>query len=257
MVGMIIAKMTIAASDTDSQARRPALVVSHERSGTHFLMNTLAANFGYCPYADVDEAPGFDPRSTPQMLGFLLRRWPWQAVLKSHHQVDFFPLLPRLAERFHVFYVVRDPRDALLSFRRFIAAAAPGTGPLAASIGDFLRAAPCGRIVRYQRHDEADMVARWRRHTEGWSAAAAALPGRLTLVRYDDLDERFAATVARLAAALGRPAGAARRPPHDEHVVQPGPGGSGGHRAVLTAADQQLVRAAAGGAMQAVGLPLD
>ena len=27
--------------------RRPIMVVSHERSGTHFMVNTLAARFGY------------------------------------------------------------------------------------------------------------------------------------------------------------------------------------------------------------------
>ena len=95
---------------------RPALVLSHERSGTHFLMNTLALNFGYRPYTDLDERPGFDPRSTPQALEFLLAQWPAQTVLKSHHQAELIPALPLLAKAFAIFYVMRDPRDALLSF---------------------------------------------------------------------------------------------------------------------------------------------
>jgi hypothetical protein len=231
-------------------------VVSHERSGTHFLMNTLALNFGYLPYTDVDERPGFDPRSTPQLLDFLFAGWPTRTVLKSHHQAEMIPLLPRLAEEYEMFYIVRDPRDALLSFRRYIAESAPGTGPMTETLGEFLRAAPCGRILRYQRQAAASMVDRWRLHTEGWSAAAGRLGG-LTVVRYADLDERFAATVARLAAGLGRAVAAPRRPSNSNHVVLPGAGGSGQHRAAFTAADQAFVREAAGEAMRRAGLPAD
>lgn len=238
--------------------RRPALVVSHERSGTHFLMNTLALNFGYLPYTDLDERPGFDPWSTPQLLEFLLgTAWSPQTLLKSHHPVELFPVLPRLAEIYEMFYVVRDPRDALLSFRRFIAGSEPGTGPVTETAGEFLRAAPTGRIARYQRQEVASLVDRWRLHVDGWMAAADRLGGRLTVVRYDDLDERFAATVERLAAVLGQPVPEPRRPSLTDRVIQPGTGGSGKHRAILTEADQGFVKAVAGGTMRRAGFQMD
>jgi Sulfotransferase domain len=235
---------------------RPALVISHERSGTHFLMNTLALNFGYRPFVDLDERPDFNPRSTPQLLAFLLAGWPPQMVLKSHHPADLLPPLALLAEVFEVFYVLRDPRDVLLSFWRYVSAVnASGLdgGPQVATLGEFLRAAPAGSMLRYQRRPASTMVERWRLHVEGWTAAAERLPGRLKLVRYDDLDERFAATVARLADALGCSVGEARRPSHHENVVLAGPGGSGRHRALLTAEDQAFVGATAGETMRRVG----
>jgi hypothetical protein len=240
--------------------RKPALVVSHERSGTHFLMNTLGQNFGYLPYTDLDERQGFDPRSTPQRLDFLLGApWPTRTVLKSHHQVEMLQPLPLVAAAFEVFYIVRDPRDVLLSFRRYLAGCAAGTGPVTATVGEFLRAAPSGLIVRYQRQAAASMVERWRQHVEGWLDAAAKLPGRVTVLRYDDLDERFAVTVERLAAALGRPAAAPVpvRPSKIEHVVLAGEGGSGRYRGVLTADDLAFVAATAGDAMRRVGCPPD
>ncbi len=245
----------------------PALVVSHERSGTHFLMNTLALNFGYQPYVDLDERPGFDPHSTPQLLNFLLgTAWPPRTVLKSHHQAEvLLPVLPWLADLYRVFYVVRDPRDALLSLWRFVASSPAGEGPCTATVGDFLRAAPAGRLLRYQRRAAATMVERWRLHVEGWSDAADRLGGRLHVVRYDDLDQTFAPTVARLAAAL-RPAAAPSlaptppgppepplRPSKVLDVIHPGAGGSGAHRALFTAADQALVREQAGQAMRRWG----
>jgi hypothetical protein len=235
---------------TLSRPRRPALVVSHERSGTHFLINTLALNFGYRPYVDLDERPGFDPRSTPQLLEFLLgTAWPLATVIKSHHQAEMLPALPWLTGIYAVFYVVRDPRDALLSFWRYLASSGLGAGPQTATVSEFLRAAPCGQVLRYQRQAAASMVERWRLHVDGWSAAAGRLPG-LHVVRYDDLDERFAATVERIAAALGQPAPAAAcRPALDANVIHPGPGGSGAHRAAFSAADQEFVRAVAGETM--------
>jgi hypothetical protein len=236
---------------------KPALVVSHERSGTHFLMNTLALNFGYRPYTDLDERQGFDPRSSPQALEFLLAGWPAATVIKSHHQVELIPALPLLVRAFAVFYVVRDARDALLSFWRYVAASPPGGGPRRATPGEFLRAAPCGRVLRYQGQAAASMVERWRHHVEGWSAAAAPLAGAVTWVRYDELDERFAATTRRLAAALGVAAAAPRRPSPRENVIHPGRGGSGGHRSALTAADQDFVRSAAGETMRRMGFAGD
>jgi Sulfotransferase domain len=241
----------LAASGHPGPPQRPALVVSHERSGTHFLMNTLAANFGYRPYTDV-AVPGLDPRSTPEMLGFLLADWPPQTVLKSHHQVDFFPLLPRLAGSFHIFYVMRDPCDTLLSFWRFIAASPLGTGPLTATVGEFLRAAPTGSITLYDHRPDANMVARWCRHVRGWSAAATRLSNALTVVRYADLDERFAATVERLAAVLGRvPPPEPFRPSPFSGVIHPGPGGSGRHRDFFTDEDHAFVREVAGETLDA------
>jgi hypothetical protein len=218
-------------------------------------MNTLALNFGYRPYTDVDRRPGFDPRSTPQMLGFLLEPRPASTILKSHHSVELIPLLPRIAERFEVFYVLRDPRDALLSFWRYIWNTNPETGPWTATVGAFLRAAPSGYILRYQYHPAATMVERWRLHVEGWTAAAAN--PAIRVVRYDDLDERFEESVARLAESLGTPIGEPRRPSPSEGVIQRGKGGSGGHRAYFTAADHDFVREAAGATMRRLGYAPD
>lgn len=237
---------------------KPALVVSHERSGTHFLMNTLARNFGYRPYVDLDRGPGFDPGSTPQMLAFLLQGWPPSTVLKSHHEAAFFPLLPRLAERFHLFYVVRDPRDVLLSFWRFLGRSSPETGPRTAHPGELLRAAPSGHIARYQRRPTSSMVERWRLHVEGWLDALAGLEGRGTLVRYHDLDERFPAEVARLAAILDLAVPEEiLRPTHFDEVIHLGSGGSGKFRTVFGEADLEFLRREAGGAMRRLGYSPD
>ncbi|CAN5543475.1 hypothetical protein BH10ACT1_BH10ACT1_18100 [soil metagenome] len=239
-------------------SRRPALVVSHERSGTHFLMNTLRLNFGYQPRTDLEQRPGFDPGSTPQMLAFLLQPWPLTSVVKSHHQAAFFPVLPRLAERFHLVYVVRDPRDALLSFWRYLAASPPGIGPRAATAGGFARVAPCGFVAGYQRTALRSMTERWRVHADGWLEALERLGDAATLVRYEDLDRRYPDEVERLAAVLDvTPPAEVRRPSLHEWVIHPGEGGSGKFRSAFGEADLEFVHREAGETMLRLGYSLD
>jgi sulfotransferase family protein len=220
-------------------------------------MNTLALNFGYRPFHDVDDRPGFDVRSTPQLLAFLLCGWSAPTVLKSHHQAALLPPLALLADVFEVFYVVRDPRDVLLSFWRYIAsvnASGRSGGPHAMTLGEFIRAAPCGLMLRYELTCGANLVERWRLHVESWMEAAARQPGRLRVVRYQDLDECFGATVAGLATALRCASPPPpQRPSLRDNVVLAGSGGSGKHRALLSAEDQAFVRAGAGDLMQELG----
>jgi hypothetical protein len=115
-----------------------------------------------------------------------------------------------------------------------------------------------GHVTRYQLGPLGSMVERWRVHAEGWLDALERLDGNATLVRYDDLDERFPAEVARLAAILDRPAPEEiLRPTHFDEVIHAGSGGSGKFRKVLSEADLDFVRREAGEAMRRLGYTPD
>src|SRR6516164_3019479 len=86
---------------------RPAvMVVSHERSGPHFLMNALAACYGYvsAPWVNLDLPTVninyyYPPRVRDTLLALAAR--PMANVVKSHHPADLFAAeLPRLTERY-------------------------------------------------------------------------------------------------------------------------------------------------------------
>jgi hypothetical protein len=49
-------------------------------------------------------------------------------------------------------------------------------------------------MMRYQMRQHPHLLARWEAHVAGWLAAAAAVP-RVVVVRYEDLDARFAETM--------------------------------------------------------------
>ena len=126
---------------------KKAIVVSHERSGTHFLLNTLAANFGYkaCPLWNLDDETGlnvFDPSAVQQAL--LDDFAPGKAnLVKSHHPVECFqPILPALLARFWILYIYRDPRDVMVSFCEHLRNLPYHGGPKVAEAGALLRAEP-------------------------------------------------------------------------------------------------------------------
>jgi hypothetical protein len=82
------------------------MVVSHERSRTHFLMNALAACYGYvsAPWVNLDLPTVninyyYPPRVRDILLALAAR--PMANVVKSHHPADLFAAeLPRLTERY-------------------------------------------------------------------------------------------------------------------------------------------------------------
>lgn len=220
---------------------RPAvMVVSHERSGTHFLMNTLAACYGYVsqPWIDLD-APAenilrlYDRPKIRDILLDMAKR-PLANLVKSHHAADFFTgELPRVLPRYVVFVIYRDPVPVMVSFWRYLHKHFPGdpvvlwqscfeSGPKVADPLTFAGAAPAGRVLRYQVQQHATMIQRWAAHVRGWLAVAAEQP-RVVPVRYEDLDVRYEDTVRTFANVLGRPPQALVRPARDVNVISGGP----------------------------------
>lgn len=147
-----------------SQMRPAAMVVSHERSGTHFLMNSLAACYGYVttPWIDFDRPP-FEinfyhlPEVRDLLLGAADR--PMANVMKSHHAVDFFRgALQEITQRYVLFVICRHPAPVMLSFWRFMHQWAWNEGPKLADPLSFAKAEPCGRMMRYQMRQFANML---------------------------------------------------------------------------------------------------
>lgn len=207
--------------------RRPLMVASHERSGTHFTMNTLAACFGYvgAPWLDLDRYEFNINFFRPQTLGGTLMKL---AMLrpanlgKTHYDFEFFaPFVGQLGQMWDVVYIYRHPADVMASYWRFLHTWDWDEGPKAPSVSAFANAEPMGQLMRLQYRQRPTMLDRWAAQVEGWTAAAAANPA-IRLVRYEDLADRYATTIRELGEALGRPAQAIVRPPRGRDVVQAG-----------------------------------
>ncbi len=188
--------------------RPSAIGVGHERSGNHFLMNTLARAYGYVaePWFNIDLYPHpinyFLP---PALLNLLMERGNRRIanVGKAHHAAEFFtPILEALQQRYVIFYIHRDPVDVMLSFWRYIDRWQWREGPKRDNPVDFALAEPEGQMLRYQMHQRRNLLHRWAAHAEGWVAAAENQP-RVIVVAYRDLKDRYPETIENFARALG------------------------------------------------------
>jgi hypothetical protein len=242
-----------------SEERPAVMVVSHERSGTHFLMNALAACYGYvsAPWINLDRPSVninfYYPAEVRDLLMSLAAR-PMANVVKSHHQAEFFAgELPRLTQRYVVFSLCRDPAATLLSYWRLLHRLPWVEGPRTADPLTFARSEPCGRMMRYQLRQHTDIMRRWAAHVEGWLAAASTLP-RVAVLRYEDLDARYEETMRGLAGLLGRPPQAVTRPARDVNVIPGGPADpTGSGIPADTASLRRLCRETVGGTMARLG----
>ena len=168
--------------------RKKILVISHERSGTHFLINTIAQCFNYLPQQiDLDNSQNIN-WGNPDIAKNWMQQFQGRFVakiFKSHHANPVLShLLPELQNEYQVFYIQRDGRDVMTSFWIYLNRLAPGWGPRARTVGEFMRATAAGGITQYQATQKhMTMLQRWATHVEGWNQLD--LP--IHYVTYEDL----------------------------------------------------------------------
>ncbi|HQU41303.1 MAG: hypothetical protein B7Z73_01550 [Planctomycetia bacterium 21-64-5] len=211
-----------------AEQRPCALVVSHERSGTHFLMNALASCYGYVaqPWINLDVPEAninyFDPSVISEYLRLLAGR-PLANIVKSHHAADFFAgELARLTQRYVILSVCRHPVSVMVSYWRFLHGLPWFEGPKVADPLTLARSEPWGLMRRYHLGQYPTLLRRWAAHGEGWLAAAESQRG-IAVVRYEDLDAHFEETMLDLAPFFGRTPQVLACPPRGVNVVPGGP----------------------------------
>jgi hypothetical protein len=195
-----VARSTVHVSLFDGQDRPAVLVASHERSGTHFLLNALQAAYDYSaqPWFDFDTPPlTINFYNTPSVKG-LFEKYavqPVRTLVKSHHHFDFFAdAFNPVPERWIVFYIYRNPVDVMISFHRFINHWSWHEGPRRSTALEFATASPEGRMMRYQTTQHDTLLHRWASHVESWHEAARS-DSRVILVSYEQLSTEYERTV--------------------------------------------------------------
>lgn len=188
----------------------PIYVISHERSGTHFAINTIFRNTYVeqrLHYVGDWLGPYERPTSRYAHIENFRKEWPHicraGGMIKSHCDVAGFqarfPHAP-------VIYVLRDARDTLVSFfhylnREELYSTNPGlASQRCADFSEFLRR-PLSDYLRFgffEYPDFENVAGRWASHVAGW----LAVPG-ITVVRYEELVADFASCIRRICKGVG------------------------------------------------------
>ena len=136
---------------SDSDIALPVMVSSHERSGTHFVINSIASNsaFRNDPHLNYDTTPlgsfhNFHDSQWSDLLRLSLR-----TKMREHHQEPFLAgffldnsgklLLSGLCK---TIYIARNPLEVMMSYHRFVNYFPWYEGPRAKRPLDFLKPHP-------------------------------------------------------------------------------------------------------------------
>lgn len=216
----------------DLQTFRPGvalptlMVVSHERSGTHFLINSLARAFGYLSSdqrADFDQGQVHINYCSRRDLSFFFSQLTGNHVanvLKSHHEAAFLaPVIDDVLRGVRLLYIYRHPRDVMHSFWRLLKNIEWREGPSCDTPADLMRAQPEGQLMRYQMQQRESMLHRWMAHVSGWIDLAEGHDG-IHLVRYEDLRDGYPEVMTRIGeSVIGVPPANLTPPDKNHHVV--------------------------------------
>ncbi len=220
--------------------KKKVVVISHHRSGTHFLMKSIADHFDYIaqPYWLLDFVLGVDIWATPELERYLkqFQGKHVKNIMKSHYSVEFFDgMLDYFSHEYQLFYIIRHPQDTLASYYQFSKCLSWLEAPKVNSISEFIRAEPQGSCLRWQRKQYPSMLARWQAHVIGWLEASRYYP--IHVLRYEDLVNQFNASLTNIAQRLQLPLRQINQP--ELTGIVPWKGGS--HQEMYTNMDKQYV----------------
>ncbi len=176
----------------------PLMVCSHERSGTHFMMNSISKcthyvsdpilNYDYYPigglvnFFRVEQVSKFfeNLQSIDSSSGKICLC----SIIKSHFPLQLLGEKP--PGKMNIIYIYRNPVDVFVSYWKFLKIQGYFEGPKTISPLELAKHIPCGRSQRYQIRNCKSYFDRWAEHVSGACNYAKANPN-VILVKYMDL----------------------------------------------------------------------
>ena len=163
---------------TSREIKQQLMVCSHERSGTHFAMNTMASVSHYCsqPWLNYDLFPlgaSINFFSEVSARNFITdfsslkingEKTCNASIIKSH-----FPL-SHLGDKagdlpLKIIYIWREPAETMASLWKFMHNWNWNEGPKTETALELASTRPSGQSQRYQKSNYRDYFERWAEHT--------------------------------------------------------------------------------------------
>lgn len=193
--------------------QKAVLVVTHERSGTHLMINIIN-HLRNGAFSAIGHLPPNKKHDIPTYMDYVYKyilsnRYDFDVVSKSHHQVEFYEnFIDYLFDNYNVVYVKRDVKDTLVSYHKFLNSDKEHKPiPDFPILSDWVFMNP--KEVGYKFFAEYpdphiiiepdNYVNRITMHHNGWMK----YKDRLLVVNYEDLLTNFSAEKYRLESYLG------------------------------------------------------
>lgn len=199
----------------DTKPKKLAFICSHERSGTHFLINSLAANTNYSnnPIFDLDKFcregklnifyEGQLERFSKYLLNIKkeISRLYFTSLVKTHFDAEALkPLFG--VENIIFFYIFRNPVKTLSSFWRFNRKWVWDRQAHKANFKEFVMMQPSGLSTATQSAPAETYYQRWEKHVNGWLNASKSFKN-VNAINYDNLDRYYDKELRNLVLKLG------------------------------------------------------
>lgn len=205
---------------------KKVLCCSHERSGTHMLINSLGLNFGLNSklWIDLDEAVPNPYLPNDVIDALKVATLSDKDFVKTHYAAEFVvPVLEVAAKFYHIFYIYRDSETMMESFCKHLNAIVWNEGPKVKDGKELAQAEPSGGILRYQYRQYPTVQARWEAHVKGWTEDLPdEIKKDIIYIKYEDLDKNFDAVISGIAKYFGQLCLTPVRPSKDIQVVTGG-----------------------------------
>jgi len=223
---------------------KPIIVITHERSGTHFLINLI----NYDKNGEFHTI-GFIPQSIKYILenyihytykDIIINSYIENIVCKSHHQVEFMePYLEFLFDKYKVIYLKRDVKDVLVSYYKFIPF--PKDLDRFPKFEDWIFCSPdnIGRefLLPYSPDphiiiEPKNYIDRWKLHVNGWMK----YKDNMLVLNYEDILLDFQNQKSKIENYIGKEIGDKIPDVNDKNLpnFNPGKGISGEYKKWMT-----------------------
>ncbi len=191
----------------DSSYLKPLIVASHERSGTHFLINSINENSKYTnmPILNFDLHPigdivnFYSHESIENFFNKLENlkvnrdKVYLKSIIKAHHSASFFENIFK-KDSLNFVYIYRNPLDTLISFYKFLHKWPWHEGLKTDSVYSFLKSSPEGQLTRYQYNNVENHFVRWAENVSSWQDAAIKHKN-IICISYENLSHDYSSTI--------------------------------------------------------------
>ena len=174
------------------------LVTSHERSGTHFLMNSIDSSFKYYSSKnfinfDYQRLGSFlNFHSNKQLEDFFMNFYKNKnaSIFKSHFNASFFENLNKdVIKKMKFIYIYRNLIQTMKSFWVFINNVKWNEGPKNNIFSEFCFEKPRGQLIRYDNFIGNNLIERYYYNLKSWIEFSNK--HSVLLINYNDLNKNY------------------------------------------------------------------